>query len=44
MMGIHVIIAGLRPDLVQTIVHSGIDMLDADVYATVKQALESVKY
>lgn len=43
LMGIHVVIAGLRPDLVQTIVQSGIDMLDADVYATVKQALESVK-
>lgn len=43
LMGIHVVIAGLRPDLVQTIVHSGIDMLDADVYATVKQALECVK-
>jgi len=42
LMGIHVIIAGLRPDLVQTIVHSGIDMLDTDAYATVKQALESV--
>lgn len=43
LMGIHVVIAGLRPDLVQTIVHSGIDMLDADVFATVKQALESVR-
>ncbi|ALS80054.1 anti-anti-sigma factor [Planococcus kocurii] len=43
LMGIHVIIAGLRPDLVQAIVHSGIDMLDAETYATVKQALESVK-
>ncbi|WP_298829780.1 STAS domain-containing protein [uncultured Planococcus sp.] len=43
LMGIHVVIAGLRPDLVQTIVHSGIDMLDTDSYATVKQALESVR-
>lgn len=43
LMGIHVVIAGLRPDLVQVIVHSGIDMLDTDVYATVKQALESLK-
>ncbi|WP_256204335.1 STAS domain-containing protein [Planococcus faecalis] len=43
LMGIHVIIAGLRPDLVQAIVRSGIDMLDAETYATVKQALESVK-
>lgn len=42
LMGIHIIIAGLRPDLVQTIVHSGIDMLETDAYATVKQALESV--
>ncbi|EGA88987.1 anti-sigma-factor antagonist [Planococcus donghaensis MPA1U2] len=43
LMGIHVVIAGLRPDLVQAIVHSGIDMLDTESYATVKQALESVK-
>lgn len=42
LMGIHVVIAGLRPDLVQAIVRSGIDMLDAETYATVKQALESV--
>lgn len=42
LMGIHVVIAGLRPDLVQTIVYSGIDMLDTDSFATVKQALESV--
>ena len=43
LMGIHVVIAGLRPDLVQAIVYSGIDMLDTDSYATVKQALESVR-
>ncbi|TWT04493.1 STAS domain-containing protein [Planococcus sp. CPCC 101016] len=43
LMGIHVVLAGLRPDLVQAIVYSGIDMLDTDSYATVKQALESVK-
>ncbi len=43
LMGIHVILAGMRPDLVQAIVHSGIDMLDTKTYATVKQALESVK-
>lgn len=42
LMGIHVIIAGMRPDLVQAIVHSGIDMLEAETYATVKHALESV--
>ncbi|ANU26754.1 STAS domain-containing protein [Planococcus versutus] len=43
LMGIHVSLAGMRPDLVQAIVHSGIDMLDTKTYATVKQALESVK-
>lgn len=42
LMGIHVIIAGMRPDLVQAIVHSGIDMLETETYATVKHALESV--
>lgn len=43
LMGIHVAVAGLRPDLVQTIVHSGIQLASADAYATVKQALESLE-
>lgn len=43
LMGIHVVVAGLRPDLVQTIVHSGIQLSSADAYATVKQALESLE-
>ncbi|MGM0898353.1 MAG: STAS domain-containing protein [Bacillota bacterium] len=43
LMGIHVAVAGLRPDLVQTIVHSGIQLSSADAYATVKQALESLE-
>lgn len=43
LMGIHVAVAGMRPDLVQTIVHSGIQLSSADAYATVKQALESLE-
>ena len=43
LMGIHVVVAGLRPDLVQTIVRSGIQLSSADAYATVKQALESLE-
>lgn len=43
LMGIHVAVAGLRPDLVQTIVRSGIQLSSADAYATVKQALESLE-
>jgi len=43
LMGIHVVVAGMRPDLVQTIVQSGIQLASADAYATVKQALESLE-
>lgn len=43
LMGIHVVVAGLRPDLVQTIVQSGIQLTSTDAYATVKQALESLE-
>lgn len=43
LMGIHVVVAGLRPDLVQTIVQSGIQLASTDAYATVKQALESLE-
>lgn len=42
-MGIHIVVAGLRPDLVHSIVNSGIDMARIEAYATVKQALESIK-
>ncbi|MGI2326843.1 STAS domain-containing protein [Planococcus sp. YIM B11945] len=42
LMGIHVISAGLRPDLAQTIVNSGIDMSAIRAYATVKHALQSI--
>ncbi|RNF38784.1 STAS domain-containing protein [Planococcus salinus] len=42
-MGIHLVVAGLRPDLVQAIVSSGIDMSRTEAYATVKQALESIR-
>lgn len=42
LMGIHVVVAGLRPDLVQTIVHSGIDLKATESFANVKQALESI--
>lgn len=42
-MGIQVIYAGLRPDLAQTIVNSGIDRSMIKSYATVKQALQSIE-
>ncbi|MBT2581527.1 STAS domain-containing protein [Planococcus sp. ISL-109] len=43
LMGIHVVVAGLRPDLVQTIVRAGIQLSSTDAFATVKQALESLE-
>lgn len=43
LMGIHVITTGLRPELVQTIVNSKINILEIEAFATVKQALESIK-
>ncbi|HSI66149.1 MAG TPA: STAS domain-containing protein [Planococcus sp. (in: firmicutes)] len=43
LMGIHVVVAGLRPDLVQTIVNSGIDLKATESFANVKQALDSIK-
>lgn len=43
LMGIHVVISGLRPDLVQTMVNSGITMTATESFANVKQALESIK-
>ncbi|MGK7378008.1 STAS domain-containing protein [Planococcus sp. 1R117A] len=42
LMGIHVVAAGLRPDLAQTIIKSGIDMSTIESFATVKQALKSI--
>lgn len=43
LMGIHVLSAGLRPDLAQTIVNSGISMSKIESFSTVKQALKSMK-
>ncbi|SFE97022.1 STAS domain-containing protein [Alteribacillus iranensis] len=43
LMGIHVIITGLRTESVQTIVNSGMDLAAVDSYATVKQALDLIK-
>lgn len=43
LMGIHVIAAGLRPDLAQAVVSSGINMSEIESYATVKQALKSIR-
>ncbi|TWT09346.1 STAS domain-containing protein [Planomicrobium sp. CPCC 101079] len=43
LMGIHVVSAGMRPELVQTVVNSGIDMSKIESFATVKQALQSIK-
>ncbi|RKL68366.1 anti-anti-sigma factor [Salipaludibacillus neizhouensis] len=43
LMGIDVVIAGLRPDMVQTVVKSNIDMSAIKSFASVKQALESIQ-
>lgn len=43
LMGIHVVAAGLRPELVRIVVHSGINMAGMESFATVKQALESIE-
>ena len=42
LMGIQVITTGLRPELAQKIVNSGMDFAGTKYYATVKQALESL--
>ncbi|MES1042368.1 STAS domain-containing protein [Peribacillus simplex] len=39
LLGIEIIVTGLRPELVQTVVHSGIDMNGIQTFAHVKQAL-----
>ncbi|WP_087971981.1 STAS domain-containing protein [Oceanobacillus rekensis] len=39
LMGIHIAVTGIRPEIVQTIIHSGIDLSSVKSYATVKQAL-----
>ncbi|MGJ9457288.1 STAS domain-containing protein [Oceanobacillus sp. CF4.6] len=42
LMGIHVVITGLRPNIVQTVIHSGIDLSNIESFATVKQAVENI--
>lgn len=42
LMGIQVVITGLRPELVQVAVNSGIKISSAYVFSTVKQALENI--
>lgn len=42
LLGINVILTGLRPELTQFIVNSGIDMSAIKTFAHVKQALESI--
>lgn len=42
LMGVEVIITGLRPDLVQTIVKAGIDISSINSFSTVKQAVERI--
>ncbi|RFU66229.1 STAS domain-containing protein [Peribacillus glennii] len=42
LLGIKVIITGLRPELAQTVVAQGIDFSHIDTYANVKQAIESL--
>lgn len=42
LMGIQIVVAGLRPDLVRTVVTSGLEVKRVRSYSTVKQALESL--
>ncbi|MEC5423815.1 STAS domain-containing protein [Virgibacillus sp. C22-A2] len=42
LMGIHVVITGLRPEIVSTVVNSGIDFSTLKSYATVKQAINNL--
>lgn len=43
LMGVHVITTGLRPELAKIAVNSKIDLSGVEAFATVKQALESIK-
>jgi rsbT co-antagonist protein RsbR len=43
LMGIHVITTGLRPELVQIVVNSRINISTIETFANVKKALESIK-
>lgn len=43
LMGINVVATGLRPELAQITIRSGINMSEISTYATVKQALMSIK-
>lgn len=43
LMGIHVAVAGMRPDLVQTAVSSGLDLAGVEAYGNVNQALKSIQ-
>jgi rsbT co-antagonist protein RsbR len=43
LLGINVIVTGIRPDLATRVVSDGIDFSSIKAYANVKQALESIK-
>ncbi|WP_158738155.1 STAS domain-containing protein [Alteribacillus sp. YIM 98480] len=43
MMGVHVVTAGMRPELVQTVVSSNIELSGIESFANVKQALENIQ-
>jgi rsbT co-antagonist protein RsbR len=43
LLGIHAILTGIRPNLAQTAVGIGIDFSSIKTYATVQQALESIR-
>ena len=43
LMGVEVISTGMRPELAQTIINSGIVLSPSQVYSSVKQALENIK-
>lgn len=42
LMGIQIIVTGMRPELVKTAVRLGIDLSDVQAFTTVKQALKSL--
>ncbi|WNS78146.1 STAS domain-containing protein [Domibacillus sp. DTU_2020_1001157_1_SI_ALB_TIR_016] len=42
LVGIHLITSGLRPDLAQIVVKSGLELSGTDTFSTVKRALESL--
>lgn len=44
LIGVHVSLTGIRPEMAQTVVHLGIDFRRIPSYATLKQALEGIGF